>query len=107
MTAKTITIKRGASLNYSGQILENGVAKNISNHTITSQIRDDANTLIDYFDITVTSAVNGEYEAVPHAGTSSYPIGKLKFDIKLVDSIDNSVVYTETGILNVVLSITA
>jgi len=104
--AETITIKRGATLSYTGQILENSVAKDITGHTITSQIRDGENALIDYFDITVTSAIDGEYSAVAHAGTANYPIAKLFTDLKVIDAL-GLIVYSETAFLNVVRSITA
>lgn len=105
--AQTITLKKGASLTYIGQVFDGITPKDITTITLTSQIRNAANELIDYFDIVKTDAANGEYEATPHAGTANYPVGKLKFDIKLVDSFDNTIVYTETGVLNVLQSITA
>jgi len=98
--------KRGDTFVLNSDVASDGVAADITNWTISSQIRDMGDTIVQSLTVTVTDAVNGRLKlsATP-AQTALWPIGKMSCDIEFTDG-SGIVTSTETFTINVILDIT-
>jgi hypothetical protein len=80
----TLTIKKGATLQLIIQAKNSdGSAMDLSGVTVTSQIRDRSDNLIDTLDL-ATSEITGQLTAAQD--TATYPEGVLLCDFKLVQN---------------------
>lgn len=83
-----ITHKRGDTFSYYGTVTLNGSPVDITSWTITSQLRDAADVVIQDFTVTTTDAAGGEYllSATP-ADTADWAPGNYFMDVDYVDSL--------------------
>ena len=100
-----ITHKRGDTLEWVVSLTQNNSPVNISGWTITSQIRQDT-TLIANLTVTVTDAVNGEFNlSATSAQTAGWALGSHSVDIEFI-SLGGFVVSSQTFTLQLVRDIT-
>lgn len=98
--------KRGDTFVLNSDVASNGLAADITNWTISSQIRDMGDTIVQNLTATVTDAVNGRLtlSATP-SQTALWPVGQMFCDIEFTDG-SGIVTSTETFTINVLLDIT-
>lgn len=102
----TITHKRGDTFELSATVENSGVAVDITNWTITSQARDDADTVLQTFTVTKTDASNGEFSVgATSTQTEAWGLGNYQMDIEFVE-VGGEVNSTETFTLSVLRDIT-
>jgi hypothetical protein len=100
----SVFIKRGATLSYAGfATLPSG------NWTATSELRNSAGDLISELDVTLASPTlpNTRWPLLLYkdaGATIDFPLGPLQCDIRF--QYDNTVIYSPTFVVNVVLEIT-
>lgn len=102
----TITHKRGDTFELSATLENGGNAVDITNFTITSQVRDAEDALLQALTVTVTDAVAGAFtvSATP-AQTETWGIKNYDCDIEFVEA-GGEVNSTETFQINVIKDIT-
>lgn len=100
----SVFVKRGATLSYAGFVtLPEG------DWTATSELRNSANELVAELDVTLQQPVSPETKwpillYKDASETIDFPLGALQCDIRFQYS--NTVIYSPTFIVNVVLEIT-
>lgn len=94
----TIEHKRGDTFRQDVTVKINGVAADITDWVIESQIRSVEKSLIQAFTVTLTAAASGQYRLSAEADeTALWPIGKLRMDIQYSYPSDGTfVVSSET-----------
>lgn len=101
----TITHKRGDTLEWVVTLTQNGSAVDITDWTITSQVRQDT-TLVASLTVTKTNSANGEFSLTALASqTVSWSLGSHSVDIEFIDG-SGFVVSSQTFILALVRDIT-
>lgn len=101
----TITHKRGDTLEWVVTLTQNGSAVDITDWTITSQVRQDT-TLVASLTVTKTNSANGEFSLTALASqTASWSLGSHSVDIEFIDG-SGFVVSSQTFILALVRDIT-
>ena len=104
MTA--FTHKRGDTFELNSTLENEGVPVDITNFTITSQVRQSDDTLVQALTVSVTDAVAGEFTiSATAAETEVWEPGKLECDIEFVEP-SGEVNSTETFAINVIKDIT-
>ena len=102
----TITHKRGDTFELSCTLENQGVAVDITNFTITSQLRLSDDTLLQALTVTVTDAAAGAFTLGATATeTEGWGIASYECDIEFVEP-GNEVNSSETFVLNVIKDIT-
>ncbi len=102
----SLTFKRGDTFLLEGVVTDDGVAVDITNWTIQSQLRDRNHKLI--FDLVVekTNALQGRYLLKAAAtDTDDWPTGLLDLNVQYTTDV-NQVVSTKTVKVDVQLDIT-
>ena len=100
-----ITHKRGDTLEWVVSLTQNNSPVDITNWTITSQIRQDT-TLIANLTVTVTDAVNGEFNlSATSVQTAGWALGSHSVDIEFIN-VAGFVVSSQTFTLQLVRDIT-
>lgn len=100
-----ITHKRGDTLEWVVTLAQDGTAVDITNWTITSQIRQDT-TLISSLTVTKTDSSNGIFSLTATASaTSVWSLGTHSVDIEFIDAT-GFVVSSQTFTLQLVKDIT-
>lgn len=106
MAAQSVSVKRGDTFGLLVTVLFDGVAVNLADAVITSQVRTSANALIDDLVIDVINAAAGEVE-ISSTTTSTWPLSNatspLLCDIKIVKDDTNR---TTTFEIHVVAQVT-
>lgn len=102
----TITHKRGDTFELSATLENSGNAVDITNFTITSQVRDVEDALLQALTVTITDAATGAFtvSATP-AQTETWAVKTYDCDIEFVEA-DGEVNSTETFQINVIKDIT-
>ena len=102
----TITHKRGDTFELSATLENSGNPVDITNFTITSQVRDVADALLQALTVTVTDANAGAFtvSATP-AQTETWSVKTYVCDIEFVE-VGGEVNSTETFQINVIKDIT-
>ena len=108
MSRPTDSIKRGATLQYSAVVTNQGVPVNLTGWTITSQVRTAKGVLIATIAIAIPSQVGQNIGAFSlRTPTATWPLGTHAWDIaySYSDGIGGQIVsYTDTVDLVVVLA---
>lgn len=110
MSCETITpkiepIKRGDSFLLACEYKEGGVATDVTNYTIASQVRDSSDQLIEQLTVTKADQANHPGKFVLSAGViSDWPIDLLRCDIELSEGA--TVRSTQTFMIPVVEDVT-
>jgi hypothetical protein len=100
-----ITHKRGDTLEWVVTLTQDGSVVNISDWTITSQIRQDT-TLIASLTVTKTDSTNGVFSlTATAASTASWSLGTHSVDIEFIND-SGFVVSSQTFTLQLVRDIT-
>jgi len=100
-----ITHKRGDTLEWVVTLTQDGSVVNISDWTITSQIRQDT-TLIASLTVTKTDSANGVFSlTATAASTASWSLGTHSVDIEFIND-SGFVVSSQTFTLQLVRDIT-
>ena len=82
----TITHKRGDTFELSCTLENQGVAVDITNFTITSQVRQPDDTLLQALTVTKTDAANGEFNlSATSAQTESWGVQTYLCDIEFIE----------------------
>lgn len=98
-------IKRGATLSWLGSYTSAGLPVDLTNFTLTSQVRRTSGTLVaDLVVEKVIPATLGQFRL--KATTAAWPVGRLRCDIRFADSLSGAVVYTSTFVIDCSESIT-
>lgn len=102
----TITHKRGDTFELSCTLENEGVAVDITNFTITSQMRQTDDTLLQALTVTKTDAANGAFtlSATP-AETELWGVQNYDCDIEFIEG-GGEVNSSETFIISVIKDIT-
>src|SRR6056297_930669 len=101
----TITHKRGDTFELSCTLENQGVAVDITNFTITSQLRLSDDTLLQALTVTVTDAAAGAFTlSATSTETEVWDVAAYECDIEFID--DGEVNSSETFVLNVIKDIT-
>ena len=108
----TITHKQGDTLELTFQLKRDGSAVDITNYTITSQLRDSTDTLLTTanFDgsltYTLIDASAGQFQlSASSTATAEWDTRKYDCDVQLIDG-DNETSSSETFKINVIKDIT-
>jgi hypothetical protein len=108
----TITHKRGDSLELECKLVKDDVAIDITNFTITSQLRDSTDTLITdtnfngSFTVTKTNPTTGVFKITATATeTSEWPLRKAICDVQFVEA-DGDTTSSETFNIDIVRDVT-
>lgn len=102
----TFSHKRGDTFALACSAENAGVAVDLTNYTISSQIRDTADSVIETLTVTKTSAVDGEFTMSATATqTELWTLGSHQCDIEFV-SASGEVDSTETFTISVIKDIT-
>lgn len=108
----TITHKKGDTLELTFQLKRDGSAVDITNYTITSQLRDSTDTLLttDNFNgsltYTLIDASAGQFQlSASSTATAEWDTRKYDCDVQLIDG-DNETSSSETFKINVIKDIT-
>lgn len=102
----TIIHKRGDTFELAATLENEGNAVDITNFTITAQVRESDDTLLQALTVTVTDAAAGAFtlSATP-AQTETWKVQKYESDIEFIDG-GGEVNSSETFIINVIKDIT-
>jgi len=101
----TITHKRGDTFELSCTLENEGNIVDITNFTITSQLRLPDDTLLQALTVTVTDAAAGAFTLSATATeTEGWDVASYQCDIEFID--DGEVNSSETFVLNVIKDIT-
>lgn len=102
----TITHKRGDTFELSATLENSGNAVDITNFTITSQVRDSDDALLQALTVTVTDAATGAFKvsATP-TETETWDIKTYDCDIEFIEG-SGEVNSSETFQINVIKDIT-
>jgi hypothetical protein len=102
MAAQSVSVKRGDTFGQLVTVLFDGVAVNLADAVITSQVRTPANALIADLTIAIINAAAGEVE-ISSTTTSTWPLSNatspLLCDIKIVDGDVNRTTTFEIYVL--------
>lgn len=79
-----LAIKAGDTLDLACQLLEGGMAVDITGWQINSQVRSQGR-LVGSFDVAITDGARGEYEML--IDTSDWPAGSFALDIRYADAL--------------------
>jgi len=102
----TITHKRGDTFELSCTLENEGNSVDITNFTITSQIRKNDDTLLQALTVTKTDAVNGAFTlSAPPAETETWGVRDYQSDIEFVEA-GGEVNSSETFVISVIKDIT-
>jgi hypothetical protein len=102
----TITHKRGDTFELSCTLENEGVAVDITSFTITSQVRDYDDVLLQALTVTKTDAGSGEFSlSATSAQTETWGVQKYLGDIEFVEA-GGEVNSSETFIIDVLRDIT-
>lgn len=102
----TISHKRGDTFELNCSIENGGVGVDITAWTITSQARDDDDSVLQSFTVTKTNASTGQFSLSATATqTESWGLGSYSVDIEFVEG-GGEVNSSETFTLNVLRDIT-
>lgn len=102
----TITHKRGDTFELAATLENAGNAVDITNFTITSQIRQSDDTLLQALTVTVTDAAAGEFTlSATAAETETWGVAQYECDIEFID-IGGEVNSSDTFTINVIKDIT-
>lgn len=104
--AIALTIKNGETFLFNGQYTENdGVTpKSLAGVTLSSQIRDKDDLLIDTLVVTVTNEAAGTFTVTTTNSTDLWTVGSLFWDLKYI--INGIKGLTETISVKVVQAVT-
>ena len=98
--------KRGDTFELSASLENEGTPVDLTNFTITSQIRDKDDSLLQPLTVTVTDAVNGEFTlSATAAETETWGVEQYQCDIEFVEG-SGEVNSSETFTINVIKDIT-
>ena len=102
----TITHKRGDTFELSATLENSGNAVDITNFTITSQVRDVEDALLQALTVTITDAATGAFtvSATP-AQTETWAVKTYDCDIEFIE-VGGEVNSTETFQIDVIKDIT-
>ena len=102
----TITHKRGDTFDIYGTVELDGVAVDISDWTINSQARDNADVVLHTFSVSKTDAEAGEYNIyAADTVTDDWTPGTYNMDIEFIDD-ELNVVSSDTFTLQIIADIT-
>ena len=102
----TITHKRGDTFELSCTLENEGVAVDITNFTITSQLRLPDDTLLQALTVTVTDAAAGAFTLSATSNeTEGWGVASYQCDIEFIEG-SGEVNSSETFVLNVIKDIT-